>query len=115
MKERKRRIREKLQKQPQNKFLKMAINIYVSIIPLKINGLNEPIKRHNNKMTEWIPTRPIYMLSIHFNLKTSGKKKKKGIPGWLSGLAPAFVPGRNPGVPGSSPASGSQHGACFSL
>ena len=27
----------------------------------------------------------------------------KGIPGWLSGLAPAFGPGRDPGVPGSSP------------
>ena len=25
----------------------------------------------------------------------------KGIPGWLSGLAPAFGPGRDPGVPRS--------------
>ena len=31
-----------------------------------------------------------------------------GIPGWLSGLAPAFGPGW-------SPTSGSLHGACFSL
>ena len=38
-----------------------------------------------------------------------------GIPGWLSGLAPAFGPGRDPGVQGSSPTSGSLHGACFSL
>ena len=38
-----------------------------------------------------------------------------GIPGWLSGLAPAFGPGCDPGVPGSSPASGSWHGACFSF
>ena len=39
-----------------------------------------------------------------------------GIPGWLSGLAPAFGPGLNPGVPGSSgPALGSRDGACFSL
>ena len=38
-----------------------------------------------------------------------------GIPGWLSGLAPAFGPGCYPGVLGSSPASGSLHGACFSL
>ena len=37
------------------------------------------------------------------------------IPGWLSGLGPAFSPGCNPRVPGSSPASGSLHGACFSL
>ena len=33
-----------------------------------------------------------------------------GIPGWLSGLAPAFGPGRDPGVPGSSPTLGSLHG-----
>ena len=38
-----------------------------------------------------------------------------GIPGWRSGLAPAFGPGRDPGVPGSSPTSGYPHGACFSL
>ena len=38
-----------------------------------------------------------------------------GIPGWLSSLAPAFGPGHDPGVPGSSPASCSGHGACFSL
>ena len=31
----------------------------------------------------------------------------KGIPGWLSGLAPAFGPGHDPGVLGSIPASGS--------
>ena len=38
-----------------------------------------------------------------------------GIPGWLSGLAPAFGPGRDPGVPGSSPTSGSLQGARFSF
>ena len=37
------------------------------------------------------------------------------IPGWLSGLAPAFGPGRDPGVPGLTPTLGSLHGACFSL
>ena len=44
------------------------------------------------------------------------KTKKMGIPGWLSGLAPAFGPGRDPGVPGSSPASGSMQepSACVS-
>ena len=30
------------------------------------------------------------------------------IPGWHSGLAPAFGPGRDPGDPGSNPMSGSQ-------
>ena len=43
----------------------------------------------------------------------------RGIPGWLSGLAPAFGLGCDPGVPdgvlGSSPALGSRHRACFSL
>ena len=42
-------------------------------------------------------------------------KRMTGIPGWLSGLVPAFGPGHDPGVPGSSPASGSLHGACFCL
>ena len=39
----------------------------------------------------------------------------RGIPGWLSGLVPAFGPGRHPGVPTSGPALGFLHGACFSL
>ena len=45
---------------------------------------------------------------------------KIGIPGWRSGLAPAFGPGRDPGDPGSNPTSGSQcmepasHSACVS-
>ena len=43
------------------------------------------------------------------------RKEKDGIPGWLSGLAPVFGPGRDPGVPGLSPTLGSLHGACFSL
>ena len=42
-------------------------------------------------------------------------KEITGIPGWRSGLAPAFGPGRDPGDPGSNPTSGSLHGACFSL
>ena len=35
-------------------------------------------------------------------------KPKAGIPGWRSGLAPAFGPGRVPGDPGSNPTSGSR-------
>ena len=34
--------------------------------------------------------------------------KMRGIPGWCSGLAPAFGPGRDPGDPGSSPRLGSR-------
>ena len=36
------------------------------------------------------------------------KNRDSGIPGWPSGLAPAFGPGRNPGDPGSNPTSGSR-------
>ena len=45
----------------------------------------------------------------------SQKMNEPGIPGWLNGLAPAFHPGYDPGIPGSSPTLGSWHGACFSL
>ena len=38
-----------------------------------------------------------------------------GIPGWLSGLVPDIGSGCDPGVPGSSPTSGSLREACFSL
>ena len=36
------------------------------------------------------------------------KNKILGIPGWRSGLAPAFGPGRDLGDPGSNPTSGSR-------
>ena len=35
-------------------------------------------------------------------------KRQLGIPGWRSGLAPDFGPGRDPGDPGSNPTSGSR-------
>ena len=36
------------------------------------------------------------------------KENESGIPGWRSGLAPAFGPGHDPGDPGSNPTSGSR-------
>ena len=42
------------------------------------------------------------------------KIENTGTPRWLRGLAPAFGPGHDPGVLGSSPTSGSLRGACFS-
>ena len=36
------------------------------------------------------------------------KNHNLGIPGWRSGLAPAFGPGRDPRDPGSNPTSGSR-------
>ena len=62
-----------------------------------------------NITTEWSgndTTR--YLLKEYKNINSR-------IPVWLSSLAPAFSPGHDPGVPGSSPALGSLHGACFSF
>ena len=39
----------------------------------------------------------------------------QGMPGWLSNRMSAFGSGHDPAVQGSSPASGSPQGACFSL
>ena len=36
----------------ENRYEKMAMNNYLSIITLNINGLNAPIKRH--RIAEWI-------------------------------------------------------------
>ena len=41
-------------------------------------------------------------------LKAIIKNEHMGIPGWCSGLAPAFGPGGDPGDPGSNPTSGSR-------
>jgi len=50
---------------------KMALNSYLSIITLNVNGLNAPVKRH---MSKWIKKiRPIYMFAskrLILDLKT---------------------------------------------
>ena len=38
----------------------MAINTYLSITTLNVNGLNVPIKRH--RVAEWVRKHYIYML-----------------------------------------------------
>ena len=53
------------------------------------------------------------MPQTYLNMKSKGNVV--GIPWWLSDLVPAFGPGRDPRVLGSSSTSGSLHGACFSL
>ena len=49
--------------------------------------------------------------SIFFNILNTippqNLSQNLGIPGWCSGLAPAFGPGHDPGDPGSNPTSGS--------
>jgi len=43
---------EKISKNNDKTSNKMALDIYLSIITLNVNGLNAPIKRH--KVSEWI-------------------------------------------------------------
>ena len=49
----------------------MAIETYISITTLNVNGLNLPTKRH--RLTEWIQKQDpyIYILSIRNPLQTS--------------------------------------------
>ena len=60
----------------------------------------------------------VYPDTLQLGLQTRGlislRLSFPGIPGWLSGLVPAFGTGHHPGVPGLSPVSGSLCGACFS-
>ena len=47
--------------------------------------------------------------SVSVCMGGSFKRGEEGQPGWLSGLAPAFRPGHDPGDLGSSPMLGSLH------
>ena len=46
----------------------------------------------------------VSFFSFSVSIEVVKKFPHIGTPGWLSGGAPAFGPGRDPGVPGSSPA-----------
>ena len=78
-----------------------------------------PFSRNTSKLSE--PTEKPTSLSRAVALLGTTqatlplKKCTWGTPGGLSGRVPACSPGRDPRVPRSSPASGSLHGACFSL
>ena len=48
------------------------------------------------------------MIVMVTQMYTYQNSSNLGIPGWHSGLAPAFGPGRDPGDPGSNPTSGSR-------
>ena len=54
-------------------------------------------------------------LKSFLNIILTLKLLQMGMPGWLRGLVPSFGSGRDPGVLGSGPTSGSLHGACFYL
>ena len=53
----KERNKEETKNQLENKVLK-AINIYISVITLTVNGLNAPIKRH--RVADWIEKTRVY-------------------------------------------------------
>ena len=48
-----------------------------------------------------------HLLPKYYHGHSDSEKECQGQPQWLSGLAPAFGPGCDPGDPGSSPTSGS--------
>ena len=52
----------------ENARFKMAINTYLSLITLKVNGLNIPIEKL--KVAAWIKIRPVYMLLTRGPLQT---------------------------------------------
>ena len=54
-----------------------------------------------------LPLKSSNSVSSYRRDDASQKVQVMGIPGWRSGLAPAFGPGRDPGDPGSNPTSGS--------
>ena len=53
-----------------------------------------------------LPSQSLYSRRVD-RLTDKRQNKESGQPRWLSGLAPAFGPGCDPGHPGSSPTSGS--------
>ena len=57
----------------------MAVNIYLSITTLNVNGLNTPIKRH--RIAEWIREQSPYIYCLqdtHLRIKDTHKLNVKG-------------------------------------
>ena len=71
------------------------------------NSVKFPIRENYRRTTK-------ATVSVFFRLADKNPtlaidfRKLEGIPGWRSGLAPAFGPGRDPGDPGLNPTSGSR-------
>ena len=69
---------EEKQNQLENRF-KMAINTYLSIIILNVNGLNAPIKRH--RVADWIKKQKFSIFCLqetHLRAKESYRLKVRG-------------------------------------
>ena len=57
----------------------MAIGTYISIITLKLNGLNPPTKRH--RLAEWIQKQDLYICGLqetHFRPQDTYRLKVRG-------------------------------------
>ena len=57
----------------------MALNTYISIIILKVSGLNAPIKRH--RVAGWIITQELTVCCLketHFRVKDTHSVKVRG-------------------------------------
>ena len=78
MKSRNTRKEKDLKYQPQT-IKKMAIGTYISIITLKLNGLNAPTKRH--RLAEWIQKQDPYICCLqetHFRPQDTYRLKVSG-------------------------------------
>ena len=67
--------------------------------------------------SQWVRDREAIVVAVHLAIQSRSQEIEtwSRMPRGLIGGAPAFSPGRDAGVLGSSPASGSPQGACFSL
>ena len=57
----------------------MVIGTYISIIPLNVNGLNAPTKRH--RLAEWIQKQDLYICCLqetHFRPSDTYRLKVRG-------------------------------------
>ena len=109
-----------------NKFGRISSTWRLRTTLLKDERVNQEIKEELKRFIEtnenedttvqnlWDAAKAV-LRGKYIAIQASIQKLERGIPGWRSGLAPAFGPGRDPGDPGSNPTSGSLHGACFSL
>ena len=71
--------KEKEREREEHRYKKLAINKYLSIITLKVNGLNAPIKRH--RIAEWIRKHDPHICCLqetHLKTKDLHRLKVKG-------------------------------------
>ena len=77
--ETKRGMNGELQKQPENKYNKMAISTHLSITTLNVSGLNALIKRH--RVADWIKQQDPSICCLqetHFRAKDTHRLKVRG-------------------------------------